>query len=69
MPMFETINWRPVAEGVLPDADLTVLVTTEANDEPVWLGFYADGQWFDTDATPITVTHWAEMPAGATATA
>lgn len=60
----ETITWRAVADG-LPDAELTVLIHNRAHQEPVWLGWFdGAGQWFDTEATPVVVTHWADMPEG-----
>jgi hypothetical protein len=62
--MAETITWISAREE-LPDADLTVNVATEGCDEPTWLGYYdGAGQWYDTDANPINVTHWAEMLKG-----
>ena len=62
----ETIHWVPVTERV-PDDDTTVLVYVPDHDEPVWLGWLADGEWRLIDATPLEdgeVQAWAEMPGG-----
>lgn len=60
----ETIEWFDV--GVLmPDDEITVLVFMPGSDEPVWLGWHADGQWYAVDATEIArVSAWAEIPFG-----
>lgn len=60
-PRIQRITWIAVGTN-LPDADTTVLVATKGCAEPVWLGYYGDGEWFDTDAMRIEVTHWAPMP-------
>lgn len=65
MMLTETITWHPVAEG-LPDDGIAVLVATKNCEEPVWLGFLDGEQWRDVDATAIEVTHWADIPKGAT---
>lgn len=62
----EVITFQSVDEG-LPDDDTTVLLSLDdSHGEPVWLGWHADGQWFDAaTAGPIEgVTGWADMPAG-----
>jgi hypothetical protein len=64
----QAIEWIPVGRQ-LPDADTTVLVATRGCNEPVWLGYYGDGQWFDIDATRIQVTHWAQLPESPATTA
>lgn len=65
--MTETTTWIRV-EDQLPDADETVLIHVPEHDEPVWLGYYDDGQWHGVDAMPLgpgmPVTHWAPMLKG-----
>lgn len=58
------IEWFPVCDG-LPDDESTVLVCSPEGSEPVWPGFHDATGWHHVDrpATPIVVTHWAEMPA------
>jgi hypothetical protein len=64
----ETITWRDAARSK-PEGDATVLVRCTGTWEPVWLGWFDGEQWFDTEATPVEVTHWAEMPKGPTPSA
>lgn len=61
--MTEQITWTPVTER-LPNDDTTVLICTDACDEPVWLGYHANDAWWDTEGNRIDVTHWAAMPIG-----
>lgn len=48
----------------MPDDDAVVLVAIEDGDEPVWMGYHADGQWYCIDAVEMqsTVTHWMHLP-------
>lgn len=59
----ETIRWIPAGER-LPDAEMSVMVATTSDTVPVWLGWYDGEQWLDSEAVPISVTHWAEIPGG-----
>lgn len=63
--MDEVIKWIPVADQ-LPDDEITVLVFHPSMDEPVWLAYYEDHNWFSPDGYWLegAVTHWAEIPAG-----
>ena len=61
----ELIYWiKPTIK--LPDDGVTVLVNIPSNSEPVWLAYFEDGEWFNTDSMPLghVVEHWAEMPFG-----
>lgn len=50
----------------LPDSDTTVLIRREGGDDPVWIGFHADGKWWNIDGTRIepevTITGWMHFP-------
>jgi len=60
----ELIDWHDVTDQ-LPDADITVLVCTPASGEPVWLGWFDDGDWYEIGGGSITgVLRWAHLPAG-----
>ncbi len=64
--MKERIYWVNAA-GQLPDDEMTVLLFHPTLNEPVWLGYHFQGQWFTTSGeqlTPGSVAHWAEMPEG-----
>jgi len=62
----ETIEWhRHPAD--LPDADTTVLIELDPAfdySEPVFLGFYGDGVWYDVHGDTVEVVAWAHMPKG-----
>lgn len=61
----ETIVW--CATGDVPDAQETVLVTLDGDDEPTWMGFHDGDVWRDacTGAEFAgDVTSWSPMPAG-----
>ena len=64
MTTTELITWHAVASGVLPDADMTVMVETIGCEEPVWLGCLDGEQWRDVDGMPIEVLAWADLPLG-----
>lgn len=57
----EAARWIPVTER-LPDDEMTVMIATTDCDEPVWLGWHADGGWCSVDAVPVRVTHWKPIP-------
>jgi hypothetical protein len=62
----EVIQWHSVAEQ-LPDSNTTVLVSTPANGEPVWLGFYENDVWLAIDGGEFesgAVLAWAHVPKG-----
>jgi hypothetical protein len=65
----EIIAWTSVDDR-LPDDDVTVLVCAPGASEPVWLGYYDEGEWFSIDHESYAldlealVTAWAKMPAG-----
>lgn len=60
----ETLIWHEVTEQ-LPDDAKTVLYEAPESDEPVWLGYYQDGQWYEAGGFDIEgVVRWAEMPRG-----
>lgn len=64
--MNETINWIPVDEQ-LPDDEMTVMTYHPTLNEPVWLGYFLQGNWYSTAGDYLgkcAVTHWAEIPAG-----
>ncbi len=58
------MNWIPVTER-LPDSDITVMIATPDESEPVWLGYYSgDDGWLFADGMPAeNVTHWMDLPA------
>lgn len=61
----EVLAWRvPAAE--LPDDDRTVMIhLPDTLSEPVWPGYYCDGQWYLADGVPVgRVLEWAPMPKG-----
>lgn len=60
----ETLTWHEVTER-LPDDDSTVLFEAPALDEPIWLGWHADGQWYEAGGCEIDgVVRWTQMPRG-----
>jgi len=65
----ETITWY--SADAPPDDDQMVLVFAPGADEPVWLGYYDDGAWYEvgTGYDPgakidAKVTGWAPLPRG-----
>lgn len=66
----ETIDWIASAHA-LPDDDELVLTNVPECGEPVWIGWYEDGTWFQADGGEIAfpVLYWAKMPRGAFASA
>lgn len=66
----ETIFTWHDAESSKPDSDMTVLLDMPgAESEPVWPGYWDDGEgaWLTADGAPLTdkeVKAWAEMPTG-----
>lgn len=62
----ETIEWhRDPAD--LPDADTTVQIELNPDfdySEPVFVGFYGDGEWRDVHGEVVEVIAWANMPKG-----
>ncbi|MCR9293294.1 MAG: DUF551 domain-containing protein [bacterium] len=44
--------------------DQIVLIHSPDATQPVWLGYWHDGKWYeyDADVSPICVTHWMELP-------
>lgn len=64
----EHIDWHDVGHE-LPDADTTVLICSPDDDEPVWLGWYEDGDgWYEVGGGERSVVRWAHLPAGGTRT-
>lgn len=62
----EKIEWRSVKDA-LPDDEMTVLVSAPHMDEPIWLGWYEEGRWFNVEGGVYkkgVVVAWAKMPAG-----
>lgn len=61
----EVITWHEIGEQ-LPDADITVLVCTDDESEPVWLGWLDEEGWCNVDGSQIeaTVKRWAHVPTG-----
>lgn len=60
----ETLEWREVADGNFPDADLTVIGRLRDNEEPVWLVYWDDEEWRDIDGQVVDVVRWCDMPRG-----
>lgn len=71
----ETITWHEVAK-VMPDSDITVLISSDVWSEPVEKGYHDGDRWRLCDATPLgddlaenpewsPPTLWAHMPFGA----
>lgn len=48
----------------LPDADLTVLIFSAPDDEPVWLGYFDGDRWCGIHGGELfhQPTHWMLMP-------
>ena len=61
----ETIDWISV-DSALPDAEETVLTNVPECGEPVWLGWFDEGVWYQIDGGEIAfpVVAWAKMPRG-----
>lgn len=59
----ETITWN-LLPGVMPDADITVLLSVEEND--TWPGYWDGEQFLWADGMPVSgaVLSWAHMPEG-----
>lgn len=68
MSTLEQVIWRSV-DVEKPDTDRVVMVNMPKSAEwPVWLGYLDNnGVWVSVDAHAFAhrVTHWAEMPKGA----
>lgn len=67
-PVIEAITWK-ASRAQMPDDGKTVLMynASEADDEPVWLGWWDGGAdtWMTAEGFPVTmVTWWADVPAG-----
>ena len=64
MPL-EQIEWVSVNER-LPDDEITVLMYSPGESEPVWLGWLHNKNWYEygTRLFSANVTHWAELPIG-----
>ena len=68
----ETLVWY--SADAPPDDDQMVLVFAPGADEPVWLGYFDDGSWYEcggaeygnAEELAAVVTAWAPMPSGAT---
>lgn len=61
--MIENIKWNDA--HVLPDDNTTVLLFVPASDEPVWIGYHEDKNWYVADGFTMqtgAVTHWANLP-------
>lgn len=55
------IRWvRVPAE--LPDAEMTVLIATPDEDEPVWLGYFDGRDWRTVEGRLVRATHWSTLP-------
>lgn len=54
-------NWKNAAIEK-PDANLVVLIATQHDPEPVWVGYYDDPCWRCIDGMPVEVTHWMQLP-------
>lgn len=50
------------ASAEKPDANSIVLIATQHDPEPVWVGYYDDSCWRCIDGMPVDVTHWMELP-------
>lgn len=61
----EVINWHDVPDE-LPDADVTVLLYTDDESEPVWFGWLDEEGWVYIDGAPVggVVKRWAHVPKG-----
>lgn len=63
----EVIEWHDVGEQ-MPDDEITVLLHVPSIDEPVWLGWHANGIWFLSDGSDLDdrekVERWASVPTG-----
>ena len=61
------IHWISVSEQ-FPDDDKTVMIFTPGADQDVFIGWRAEGLWFDSyeGGIPVMakVTAWAELPEG-----
>jgi hypothetical protein len=62
----ETIEWhRDPAD--LPDADCTVQIELDPAcdySEPVFVGFYGDGTWYDVHGEVVQIIAWAHLARG-----
>jgi hypothetical protein len=55
------MNWISVNDR-LPDDDTTVLVYCGDENEPIWLAYCEDQEWFWVTGKRCYPTHWAELP-------
>jgi hypothetical protein len=62
----EMIDWYPASKP--PDADLTVLIEVDPDDnecsDPVFMGHFDGSGWLDVHCMPVEVIAWAEIPKG-----
>jgi hypothetical protein len=63
----EELKWISTLEE-MPDEDITVLIRTDNEDDPVWFGYYESDEhgwrFVDGGSVPNTVEYWADMPEG-----
>jgi hypothetical protein len=62
--MTATIQWYSIDADGLPDEGLLVLIANAQANEPVWIGYIEDGEWYLADGARAYPTHWSEMPEG-----
>ena len=64
--MIENIMWAD-ANKTLPDDNTTILLFAPTFDEPVWIGYHEDENWYVADGNampPGSITYWANLPYG-----
>lgn len=62
----DQIHWIEI-DHQRPDDETSVLLFHPEFDEPVWIGYHINGQWYSADGWPLKndrVTHWAHLPVG-----
>jgi len=46
----------------LPDSETTVLMRLQDEEYPIWPGFHDEGEWYNADATQVTVPVLVWLP-------
>lgn len=61
------VHWVSVKDS-LPDDETTVMLYSPGADQDVFIGWRAEGQWYDgyEGGIPVRaiVSHWAQLPEG-----
>jgi len=63
----ETVQWHPIPGDDLPDDEITVLIASPSDPDPVWLGYHDSelGGWVYINGIFASMAAaWAHLPEG-----